>query len=91
MLSAAALLVVGVRLVPVVFKMDISVSEDYLFLTGRETALICCGFLAFVRWDLMSRGWLGLLTQDVRTRLGVCSCTQTWTPATSSRPSGCCV
>jgi len=25
----SALLVVGVRLVPVVFKMDISVSEDY--------------------------------------------------------------
>ena len=40
----SALLVVGVRLVPVVFKMDISVSEDYLFLTGRETALIAAGF-----------------------------------------------
>lgn len=23
---------------------------------------MCCGFLAFVRWDLISRGWLGLLT-----------------------------
>ena len=39
----------------------------------------------------LSRVWLGLLTQYVRTRLGVCSCTRTWTPATSSRPSGCCV
>ena len=68
----------------------ISRSAKTIFDWARDSS-DSCGFLAFVRWDLMSRVWLGLLTQDVRTRLGVCSCRRTWTPATSSRPSGCCV
>ena len=61
MLSAAALLVVGVRLVPVVFKMDIYRSAKTIFDWARDSS-DSCGFLAFVRWDLISRGWLGLLT-----------------------------